>query len=142
MGWSTATTCNAGDCGPWSSVKTITVTLAPATPAAPSVSVSGPSYKPVVHVSWAAIAGATSYQVEANHPQEGVSIYYNGPNTSFSQLIYASGQMSFRVKACSATACSGWGGYGYVNLNSGSMLPLKKAPAKGAHDTEDKEPMP
>ena len=114
-----AQACNAGGCGPWSGTATITVTLVPAIPAKPGVSASGPSYRPVVSVSWVAVAGATSYQVEGNHPDDGVSIYYNGPNTSFSQLIFATGPMTFRVKACNAIGCSGWSSYGTIMLYSG-----------------------
>ncbi|EIL97953.1 hypothetical protein RHOFW104T7_06615 [Rhodanobacter thiooxydans] len=111
--------CNAGGCGPWSSTSSITVTVIPATPGTPSTSVSGPSYKPVVSVSWGAVSGATSYQLEETHPQDGVSIVYNGSATSWSQLIFATGTVQFRVKACNSAGCSAFSNYSSVVLNSG-----------------------
>jgi hypothetical protein len=131
-----ARACNAGGCGPWSSTKSSAVTLIPATPGTPSLSVSGPYYKPVVNGSWTAVAGATSYQVEETHPQEGVSTSDNGSSTSFSALIYASGTVKFRVKACNSAGCSAYSGYASVMLQSGMDL-LDAAPQEQV--TQDKE---
>ncbi|TPG03900.1 RHS repeat protein [Rhodanobacter glycinis] len=111
--------CNANGCGQWSTVKTIAVGVIPAVPGTPAVHASGPSNKPVVTVSWGAVAGATSYTVEETDPGSSVGdTFYSGPNTSASSLIFATGSVKFRVKACNATGCSGWSGYGYVTLQS------------------------
>ncbi|MDW2981379.1 MAG: hypothetical protein WBG81_09410 [Rhodanobacter sp.] len=131
--------CNVGGCGPWSSTGSITVTVIPATPGTPSTSVSGPSYKPVVSVSWGAVSGATSYQLEETHPQDGVDIVYNGSATSWSQLIFATGTVQFRVKACNSAGCSAFSGYKGVTLNSGLDLPLAE-PVDTA--TEEQEATP
>jgi hypothetical protein len=137
-----AQACNAGGCGPWSGTGSITVALSPATPGAPSVSVSGPSYRPVVRVTWVTIAGATSYQVEQTHPQTGVSLAYNGSGTTFSGMIYASGEVSYRMKACSSVGCSPYGPYASVWLESGSPLMRQKAAEADAKAAGGKEASP
>jgi hypothetical protein len=137
-----AQVCNAGGCGPWSGTGNITVALSPAPPGAPSVSVSGPSYRPVVRVSWVTIAGATSYQVEETHPQTGVFLAYNGSGTTFSGLIYASGEVSYRMKACSSVGCSPYGPYASVWLESSSPLMRQKAAEADAKAAQDKEASP
>jgi len=78
----------------------------------------------VVSVSWGAVSGATSYQLEETHPQDGVGIVYNGSATSWSQLILATGTVQFRVKACNSAGCSAFSVYCSVTLNSGLGLPL------------------
>ena len=112
--------CNAGGCGPWSGTGTITVTLIPATPDAPTLSITGPSNKPVVHASWAAVSGATSYTVEETDPDSTVSNFYVGPNTTASALILQTGAVKFRTQACNAVGCSAWSGYSSVTLSSGT----------------------
>ncbi|HWX65436.1 MAG TPA: hypothetical protein VNZ27_03310 [Rhodanobacter sp.] len=112
--------CNAGGCGPWSGVGTITVALIPAAPAVPYIGVSGPYYKPVVLVSWAAVPNATSYQLEQTDPVNGVNIVYIGSSTSLSQLILVNGTVQFRVMACSSAGCSAFSGYRSVTLHSGT----------------------
>jgi len=123
--------CNANGCGQWSAIKTLTAGVIPGTPAAPSVHASGPTNKPVVKVSWSAISGASSYTVEKTEPGSSVGdTFYSGPNTSASSLIFATGTVKFRVKACNATGCSGWSGYGSVTLHS--ELGLMSQPAESA----------
>jgi hypothetical protein len=111
--------CNTGGCGAWSASHSVTVALPPSTPGKPSVSSTGPYYKTVVTVAWGAVPSATSYTVEMNHPQDGIENFYVGPSTSASSLITADGQISFHVKACNASGCSGWSSYAYINLVSG-----------------------
>ncbi|MGN6234893.1 MAG: hypothetical protein ACTHNF_02240, partial [Dyella sp.] len=111
--------CNAGGCSAWSATESNTVLLPPATPTGLRATVSGPSYKPTVALSWSAVTGATSYTLEMNHPQYGMENFYVGPNTSASALVLADGQVSFHVKACNTSGCSGWSSYVYVNLVSG-----------------------
>ncbi|GAA0242846.1 hypothetical protein GCM10009126_05660 [Rhodanobacter caeni] len=121
--------CNANGCGQWSAAKTIAVGVIPAAPATPSVRASGPTNKPVVTVSWGAVAGASSYVVEETEPGSSVGdTFYSGPNTSASALIFATGTVKFRVKACNVTGCSGWSSYGSVTLHS--ELGLMSQPAE------------
>jgi hypothetical protein len=113
-----AQACNAGGCGGWSAAKSTTVLLPPTTPGTPSVSSSGPYYKPVVTVAWGAVSSATTYAVEMNHPQEGVQNFYVGSETSARSLLYADGNVAFHVKACNASGCSGWSNYANITLHS------------------------
>jgi len=113
--------CNAGGCGPWTATATTVVTLIPAAPAAPSAArTSGTTSKPFITITWGAVAGATSYNLEETHPQFGVMQVYNGPNTSYGNYIFATGVVKFRVQACNASGCSGWSGYGSITLSSGA----------------------
>ena len=132
-----AQACNAGGCGPWSGTGGITVHLSPDTPVEPSVSTTGPSYRPVVHVSWTAVAGATNYQLEQTDPDNGVSVSNVGTTTSFSQLMLVDGEVAFRVSACSSQGCSPYSDYGSVYLNAGSNgLLSAPAPATSTPPTE------
>lgn len=90
-------------------------------------------------MSWGAVADATSYQLEETHPQDGVDIVYTGSATSWSQLIYATGTVQFRVRACNSAGCSAFSEYRSIVLNSGLDLPLAE-PADTA--TEEQESTP
>jgi hypothetical protein len=109
--------CNAGGCGPWSSVASTTVLLIPPTPTGLTLTVTS---KSVVHATWNASAGATTYNLEETHPTDGVFILYSGPNTYGGSLIYANGEVKFRVQACNSSGCSAWSTYRSVWLNSGA----------------------
>jgi hypothetical protein len=112
--------CNAGGCGPWSITSNVSVVLIPATPSTPSVSVSGPYFKPVVTVSWPVVPNATRYEVEEVHPQDGPLTIYMGSAPSFGGVIFASGTVKFRVMACSSAGCSAYSNYASVMLHSGN----------------------
>lgn len=132
-----AQACNAGGCGPWSGTGSITVHLSPATPAIPSVSTTGPSYRPVVHVSWTAVAGATNYQLGQTDPEDGVTVSNFGTTTSFSALMLVNGEVAYRVSACSSRGCSPYSDYGSVYLNAGGNgLVSAPAPATSTQPTE------
>lgn len=126
---------NAGGDGPWSATKTVAIAIPPPVPGGLTLSTTGPDYKPVVHVAWSAVSGATEYRVEETHPVDGVMPFYIGPNTSASQLIFASGTVKFRVRACNAVACSGWSGYKTIILHSGIGDLLEDGSPDEAADT-------
>lgn len=111
--------CNSTGCGPWSATKAVLVSNVPATPGGLALSVTGPSYKPVVHVSWNAVSHATNYTLEETLPQQAPTSTSVGNTTSVSSLIFADGQVSYRVKACNSVGCSAWSGYKSVMLASG-----------------------
>jgi len=126
--------CNTGGCGAWSSTKTITVALVPAVPSSLNVSSTGLPGRPIVHVTWNAASRATSYQLQGDHPQDGTSIYYDGPNTSFSQLILGTNDMYFRVRACNAAGCSAWSADSIfpLHLVGGDPLATESVGGQGA----------
>ncbi|MEY2159389.1 MULTISPECIES: hypothetical protein [unclassified Rhodanobacter] len=103
-----AQACNAGGCGPWSGVGSITVALPPAAPA----SVTAPSYVHGVqyYVTWTASVTATSYNVQRNNlTYGGSSIVATTSGTS--ATIAAPGSsvdLQYAVQACNAAGCSGF----------------------------------
>jgi YD repeat-containing protein len=112
--------CNANRCGAWSATKTVSVGAIPAAPPAPHVSAKGPNYKPTVTVSWAAVSGASTYNVEETEPGASVGdVLSAGANRSISMIIFATGTVKFRVQACNGVGCSAWSPYGSVSLQSG-----------------------
>lgn len=111
--------CNTGGCGPWSPNGSISVIMVPGTPDAPNLSRSGTTQKPVVKASWSATAGTTNYQLEETHPDEGVLVFDNGTATNWSSLIFATGTVKFRVRACNSAGCSAYSAYKSITLNSG-----------------------
>lgn len=95
--------CNAGGCGPWSTVASITVLLPPAAPA--SISAPATSNGPVT-VTWAASSTASSYSVFQSFNGGGWSSVYNGAATSTSINEGATGSYAFEVQACNSGGCS------------------------------------
>lgn len=111
-----AQACNAGGCGPFSTVGSTSVTRIPATPAQPTYSISGSSGHRNVTIYWNAVAGATYYDVEATNDDDGTYIFYSSSGTSATELVYAAGVATYRVRACNSLGCSAWTGYVYVTL--------------------------
>ncbi|MFC5740098.1 hypothetical protein [Dyella tabacisoli] len=111
--------CNAGGCGPWSPAASISVALIPTTPTGMTLTTSGPYDKPIVHLSWSASATATTYTVQYKDPQNTLSTFYSGPNTSYQLLMLVNGMVSFRVQACNASGCSDFGPWVGTSLASG-----------------------
>jgi hypothetical protein len=117
----------------------VLVSNVPATPGGLALSVTGPSSKPVVHVSWNAASHATGYTLEETLPQQAPTATNVGNTTSVSSLIFADGQVSYRVKACNAVGCSAWSGYQSVMLHSGGGGPggLDTAPDESTETAAD-----
>ena len=112
--------CNAGGCGPFSGQIAVTVSLIPATPARPSVTTTNPDYKPVVHVTWAAVAGATRYEVLKREESTGnTETVYTGTALTWSELTYYSGALDFSVRACNDVGCSAYSPSDTIILVSG-----------------------
>lgn len=111
--------CNAGGCGPWSSVANVSVILPPGVPTGLSASVGSSPINPVVTVSWNAVAGATQYNVQQSDPRNGTTNPYSGSTTTFGRVIRVNGVVSFKVQACNASGCSAWSGSVSVTLASG-----------------------
>ncbi|WP_158544944.1 fibronectin type III domain-containing protein [Dyella monticola] len=104
--------CNGGGCGPWSNVVTETVTLIPGTPL-PSITLTGSTSKYTMHVSWSAMANATSYKLEMKSTAENGTVtspepVYTGSATTFSEIGNNEVTYDFQVQACNSTGCSAW----------------------------------
>ena len=113
--------CNAGGCGPWSASDSIVVAHIPATPAAPSASYTGTTYKPTVTVRWSSETYATRYELQQTDPQNGTDTVYTGTATSWTQFVIADGQVTYRVRACSNAGCSSYSAYSVgLMLSSGA----------------------
>jgi len=112
--------CNAGGCGPFSGQIAVAVSLIPATPATPSITTTNPYYKPVVHVTWAAVAGATRYEVMETESSSGATQQvYSGTDLSWSELKYYTGILEYTVRACNAVGCSASSPAADIDLISG-----------------------
>jgi YD repeat-containing protein len=111
--------CNAGGCGPWSGTATVAVTLAPTTPTGITHVVTGGTFNPVIHLSWAAVSGATWYEVEETLPMHVPDTMWSGADTSMSQLMQVSGTVTFRIRACNAVGCSAYSAYVQNEFHSG-----------------------
>lgn len=106
--------CNAGGCGPWSGVGSITVTLIPTTPTGLSATLY-PTYNPgtrppttyQLSASWSGVAGASSYNLQ-NCQQGGGCYTHTTTATSMPQFNVPNGTVSVAVQACSASGCSAW----------------------------------
>jgi hypothetical protein len=72
--------------------------------------VGGQVPKQVPHVSWGAIASATTYTLQMLEPQTGPAqtVEYTGSGTSWSAAIFYSGEVEFRLQACNSVGCSAW----------------------------------
>lgn len=125
--------CNAGGCGPGSTVVTVFVSNQP--PAAPTI-LSAPS--PVTNdqpfvVTWSAIINATSYTLQQTSQENGtVKIRYTGPNTNSGTLYLGyppNSYFIYVVQACNVEGCSAWSAPAYIYLNSGK---IQAAPASGS----------
>lgn len=100
--------CNAGGCGPWSAVGTITVTHLPSAPPA----VTAPSY---VHgtpytIGWTASAGSTSYNVRRTDLERGGAVIVGTTASTHLGMPAPTGSttLQYAVQACNAAGCSGF----------------------------------
>ncbi|HWX66218.1 MAG TPA: hypothetical protein VNZ27_07260, partial [Rhodanobacter sp.] len=108
--------CNAGGCGPWSGVGSITVTLIPTTPTGLSATLYAtysPDTRPpktdyTLTGSWSGVAGASSYNFHYCQ-QNGTCATTNTTATSIPEFTVIPGPtVSVTVQACNASGCSAW----------------------------------
>jgi YD repeat-containing protein len=114
--------CNASGCGPWSGTASLSVSLIPATPGYVTLTQSGPSNKRSTTATWAAVANATSYQLqETVAPGGSPTVVYNGSGTSYiERALGVTGTLSFHVMACNATGCSAYGPTSSIQVINGN----------------------
>jgi YD repeat-containing protein len=105
-----AQACNASGCSGWSSAITETVALIPVMPTSPfTITQTGSVGKMTVHLSWSAIANASSYTLQMMEGTSGAWTTQAGVSgTTWSDLILYSGEVEFRLEACNSVGCSAW----------------------------------
>ncbi|MDE0451524.1 MAG: Ig-like domain-containing protein [Gammaproteobacteria bacterium] len=93
-----------GNCGDWSSTKTIKVPPGMPTLTVPATDADG-SYA----VTWTSLSGATSYELEEKPASGSFANVYSGSGTSTDITGKADGTYSYRVRACAGTGnCGAW----------------------------------
>jgi YD repeat-containing protein len=100
--------CNFVNCGPWSGIATVTVSLPPPTPTvtmANWLSTTTAPYRVWCDAGWTAVATATQYQLETG---VGGKHLYTGLQTYVSAAGNAYCGSPIRVRACNAGGCSEW----------------------------------
>ncbi|MDO1527979.1 DUF6531 domain-containing protein [Fulvimonas sp. R45] len=118
--------CNAGGCSPWSA--THTVVLVPAAPSSISVPAQA-LYPGGTTISWAAVSGATSYNLQRTFVATGAtSTIYTGSATSHADVTIPPGQYDYAVDACNAAGCSGW-------TRGGPLTSIPNCPESSAAET-------
>ncbi|BFI96576.1 MAG: hypothetical protein RSP_20860 [Rhodanobacter sp.] len=115
--------CNSSGCGPWSSVATVTVALAPTS--APSVSVPANSSTGAYTVSWSTVDTAASYALQEQVNGGSWSTLQSSASTSLNLSGKGSGTYGYRVQACNANGCGPWSGTGAITI----LLPPQSAPS-------------
>lgn len=97
------TACNAAGCGPTSGSGTAQVIYTPTTAPTPSVPASNGTGN--YTVSWSAVGGATSYQLQESTNGSGWNGLYNGAATSLGIGGRAPATYGYRAVACNAAGC-------------------------------------
>jgi hypothetical protein len=100
--------CNFVNCGPWSGIATVTVSLPPATPSfyiATWLTTRRAPYQVWCEAGWHPVATATEYQLETGG---GGKRLYTGPTDYVAAAGNAYCGATVRVRACNAGGCSAW----------------------------------
>lgn len=96
--------CNAGGCGNWGAVASVSVLLPPPEPASLTIPATSTGS---VAVNWAAASTATRYVLQhADYGVTGWSTIYSGSATSYTQHETVSGAWIYEVQACNSSGCS------------------------------------
>ncbi|UPG87750.1 hypothetical protein L2Y94_10460 [Luteibacter aegosomatis] len=111
--------CNRSGCAGWSNQVTVNVAHLPDVPPNADATTSGPSYKPMVHVTWGAANYATRYELNETNQQNQVTLVYSGTNLSWSAFRNYTGELRYNVRACNDVGCSAWSFTTEVDLISG-----------------------
>lgn len=114
--------CNTDGCGPWSGTATVTVTLPPTV--APAISAPATNYTGSYSVSWGAVSGGTSYNLQQQVNGGSWSTVQSASSTSWSASGEGSGTYGYHVQACNVGGCGPWSGV----VNVVVTLPPASAP--------------
>lgn len=112
--------CNDGGCGQFSPIATITVTLGTAFPppsTAPVINLPGTSSSGNYAVTWSAVSGASSYDLQ----QLAGSGQWMGVPHVFSNALAVRGKPSgtyeYRARGCNAFGCGPWSDVGTITVS-------------------------
>jgi len=106
--------CNDAGCGGYSGEASVQVTLPPAS--APALSAPASGGTGTYTVSWSAVAGATSYQLEESANGGGWSLLQASGATSLGFAGKAPGSYTYRVRACNVGGCGAYSGSGTTTV--------------------------
>ncbi|MEN5367431.1 RHS repeat protein [Stenotrophomonas sp. TWI273] len=98
--------CQGSTCGGWSIA--LVVQVLPIPSSAPALVVPAAGLNGSYTVSWAAVAGATRYDIEERAGSAAWRSVHGASSTSVSLTGRAAGAYAYRGRACNASGCSGW----------------------------------
>jgi len=120
----------ASSCGPPGVSGAVAVSLPPPAPTAISVPATSTGN---IAIGWSTAAYATSYTLEQSFNGGAFAAIYSGANNSYAYTATSSGTYTYRVKACDAVGCSGYGPTGSSTIT----VPPVSAPGLSAPATNN-----
>lgn len=122
--------CNGAGCTGFSATSNTTVIYPPAS--APTLSAPSQGLSGTYTVSWTAVTGAQTYQLEESANGGGWTLAYNAAGTSVGFSAKPSGSYAYRVRACNAAGCSGFSGTSSTAvIYPPSSAPTLSVPSQG-----------
>ncbi|WP_250633078.1 hypothetical protein [Pinirhizobacter soli] len=113
--------CNTNGCSLFTAGPTVTIIHTPTTPAA--ISVPATSSGPIA-IGWSTTTYQTFYSLEQSFNGGAFAAIYNGAANSFSYTATSTGTYTYRVRACNASVCGGYGPTGSSTIT----IPPASAP--------------
>lgn len=99
--------CRGTACGGWSASATVAVQSLPST--GPTISAPGLSIDGTYTISWGAVSGAQTYQLEESAAGSGWTEIQNGTSLSRDFSGKADGNFAYRARACNSAGCGDYG---------------------------------
>jgi len=113
--------CNANGCSVFTTGPTVNIIHTPTVPAA--ISVPATSTGPIA-IGWSTTTFQTFYSLEQSFNGGAFGAIYNGAANSFSYTATSTGTYTYRVRACNASVCGGYGPSGSSTIT----IPPASAP--------------
>lgn len=113
--------CNTNGCSAFTTSPIVTIAHIPTVPAA--ISVPATSSGPIA-IGWSTSTYQTSYSLEQSFNGGAFGAIYTGANNSFAYTATNTGTYTYRVRACNANGCSGYGPSGSSTIT----IPPTQAP--------------
>ncbi|WP_250634332.1 RHS repeat domain-containing protein [Pinirhizobacter soli] len=113
--------CNTNGCSLFTSGPTVTIIHTPTVPTA--ISVPATSSGPIA-IGWSTTTYQTFYSLEQSFNGGAFAAIYNGAANAFSYTATSTGTYTYRVRACNASVCGGYGPTGSSTIT----IPPTQAP--------------